>query len=222
MLRVYKASKTYHEVKALTDLSFTLPKNKILGIAGRSGSGKSTLLLCIQGLAKLTEGEIQLQGKAALMFQNLYLFPHMNVIENLTYAPNKLYKTTNFDRAVKLLQVLKIKDKAHNYPHELSGGQQQRVALARCLMVLPDILLCDEPTSGLDVGTKEEVISLLREVKNLGVTMVITSHDLDFLLAISDEIMLLENGKKVLHKPSKYFSKNNIVCRLMGETNDSE
>lgn len=214
MLQVNHATKLYQKAAAFTDLSFEVAENQILGIAGPSGSGKSTLLHCLHGLEKLTQGEVKLAGTAVLMFQDFNLFPHMNVLENLTYAPKRLKLNKDYEeQSLQLLKILKIDNKAHVYPKQLSGGQKQRVALARCLMIEPDILLCDEPTSGLDVGTTEEIVILLQEVKKMGVTMVIASHDLDFLLAISDKVMVLKNGKKVVHKKVDHFKNDSFALK---------
>jgi polar amino acid transport system ATP-binding protein len=123
----------------------------------------------------------------------------MTVIENLLYAPNLKGKKSNNEKQAKtMLKNLGLESKKHAYPKSLSGGQKQRVALARSLMINPDILLCDEPTSGLDVATTTDVVSLLKSVCETGVTMVIASHDLDFLTKISDRIVLLKDGKIVV------------------------
>ena len=142
------------------------------------------------------------------MFQDFQLFPHMNVLENLVYAPNIITskgadnksntnKTLNLKQALNLLKQLGISDKENHYPFQLSGGQKQRVALARSLMMKPDLLLCDEPTSGLDVATIEDVVLLLRSVQAAGVTMIIASHDLDFLSQIAERIIVLKYGQIV-------------------------
>jgi polar amino acid transport system ATP-binding protein len=157
------------------------------------------LLRSIQKLEAIDNGEIIFDGEAGFMFQDFQLFPHMNILENLIYAPSLQNK--KFDhkiKAMKLLETLGIKNKADFFPHQLSGGQKQRVALARSLMMQPKLLLCDEPTSGLDVATIEDVLVLLGSVQNLGVTMVIASHDLDFLTKIADRIVILKGGNIVV------------------------
>jgi polar amino acid transport system ATP-binding protein len=129
------------------------------------------------------------------MFQDFQLFPHMTVMQNLIYAPRLNDQSTNYEEgAFKKLENLGLKNKAHDYPSKLSGGQKQRVALARILMMQPDILLCDEPTSGLDVATTEDVVALLKSVR---ITMIIASHDLDFLTKVSDRIILMKSGHVV-------------------------
>jgi polar amino acid transport system ATP-binding protein len=173
--------------------------NSIVGLAGPSGGGKSTLLRCIQGLEKPDSGTILCQGKVGFMFQDFQLFPHMTVLQNLLYAPRLKDKSVApRQRAEELLTHLKIASKADSFPDRLSGGQKQRVALARCLMTNPNVLLCDEPTSGLDVVTTSDIVSLLQTVRVMGVTMVLASHDLDFLTQISDRIIFLKGGRILL------------------------
>ncbi|KTD03543.1 amino acid ABC transporter ATP-binding protein [Fluoribacter gormanii] len=198
MLAINHASKYFGSLPVLNNLSIKVQENTVLGLAGPSGSGKSTLLRCIQKLENLDSGTIEVVGHSGFMFQDFQLFPHMTVMQNLVYAPRLHNKTvTHEEQAQALLLSLGISDKASAYPHQLSGGQKQRVALARSLMMKPNLLLCDEPTSGLDLATIDEVISLLNSVKSLGVTMVIASHDLDFLSKISDRLVVLKGGQLV-------------------------
>ncbi|MDR0968895.1 MAG: ATP-binding cassette domain-containing protein [Holosporaceae bacterium] len=196
MLKIRGACKSFNGVKILDDVSFDAAKGGVLGLAGPSGSGKSTLLRCVQKLETLDEGTIEYDGKTGFMFQDFQLFPHMTIMRNLLYAPSLKDKKKNHEkRARKILKDLGIEAKAEEYPNSLSGGQKQRAALARTLMIDPDLLLCDEPTSGLDVATIEDVILLLKSVNKTGVAMVIASHDLDFLTKISDRIILLKEGR---------------------------
>ena len=198
MLEIVKASKSFNELTVLNNINLTVEKGKIIGLAGPSGSGKSTLLRCIQRLEEFDSGVINSSGTSGFMFQDFQLFPHMTVMENLTYAPNKNGNLKeNKIQAYKLLSKLRIESKESSFPHELSGGQKQRVALARSLMMSPSLLLCDEPTSGLDQGTVSEVVTLLKSVRDMGITMVISSHDLNFLSQIADETISLEKGKIV-------------------------
>lgn len=196
MLNIYNANKIFNDVPVLEDINLHIKKSTIVGLAGSSGSGKSTLLRCIQNLEKLDSGVIESSGKCGFMFQDFQLFPHMTVMQNLVYAPKIKNKNKDYDHdAQRILENLGIAHKAHEYPGKLSGGQKQRVALARSLMMRPDIMLCDEPTSGLDVATTMDVVALLKSVRDMGTTMVIASHDLDFLTKISDRIVLLKAGK---------------------------
>lgn len=198
MLVINQASKYFGALPILNNINLELQVQTVLGLAGPSGSGKSTLLRCIQQLETLDAGTITVKGQSGFMFQDFQLFPHMTVMQNLVYAPRLQNKTLKHEeQASSLLQNLGIRDKASAYPHQLSGGQKQRVALARSLMMKPNLLLCDEPTSGLDLATIDEVISLLNSVKSLGVTMVIASHDLDFLSKMSDRLIVLKGGQLV-------------------------
>jgi polar amino acid transport system ATP-binding protein len=198
MLKISGLSKSFTDTCILDNINLEVQSVKILGLAGPSGSGKSTLLRCIQKLEKPDRGTIECTCRVGFMFQDFQLFPHMTVLKNLVYAPvlkNRKNKKKHIDRAIQLLEKLGIDDKANKYPNTLSGGQKQRVALARSLMMNPDILLCDEPTSGLDVTTISDVAALLQNVNKLGLTIIVASHDLDFLVKISDRIILLKCGR---------------------------
>ncbi|MDR3031374.1 MAG: ATP-binding cassette domain-containing protein [Holosporales bacterium] len=205
MLKIHNVYKSFNNTKVqekvLENINLEIETASVLGLAGPSGSGKSTLLRCIQKLENIDSGSIVCDGRVCFMFQDFQLFPHMTVEQNLTYAPslkNKDKKEDYKEQAKSMLQTLGIESKANEYPRTLSGGEKQRVALARSLMISPDILLCDEPTSGLDIASSEDVVSLLKSVNKLGVTLIIASHDLDFLLKISDRIVLLKNGSIVM------------------------
>jgi polar amino acid transport system ATP-binding protein len=204
MLKIHDVCKTFREAKVLDHVSMEIEKSSIFGLAGPSGSGKSTLLRCIQQLETPDHGSIECDGKTGFMFQDFQLFPHMTVLKNLLYATQfiadrdgRRKKSPNdyLQIARDVLKNLGIGEKEQAYPVSLSGGQKQRVALARSLMIKPDILLCDEPTSGLDVATIHDVVQLLKSINKTGVTMIIASHDLDFLTQISDRIVLLKDGK---------------------------
>jgi polar amino acid transport system ATP-binding protein len=195
MIKVTHVRRIFGGTAVLDDVTFALEKSCVLGLAGASGSGKSTLLRCLQGLDFPDSGSIQCSGRVCFIFQDFQLFPHMTVWENIVYAPALGNKKTDYaKRAKKLLKDLGLEAKLDEYPVRLSGGQRQRVALARGLMIDPDILLCDEPTSGLDFASVLDVVALLNSVRDRGVTMVIASHDLDFLTQMCDRIVLLKNG----------------------------
>jgi polar amino acid transport system ATP-binding protein len=204
MIKIDHVHKKIGDNIVLNDISLSVQKNSIVGLAGPSGSGKSTLLRCLQGLETIDTGAITCNGSTGFMFQEFQLFPHMTVLQNLTYAPALHDKTADYQaHATRMLENLGIADKSAAYPHELSGGQKQRVALARSLMMQPEILLCDEPTSGLDIATTTDVVSLLESIRNKGVTMLIASHDLDFLTKIADRIVIIRAGKTVLDVTTK-------------------
>jgi polar amino acid transport system ATP-binding protein len=226
MLKICNVRKSFGNIRILDGVDIHIERSTIVGLAGPSGCGKSTLLRCIQGLETLDSGVIDCGGKISFMFQDFQLFPHMTVLQNLIYAPmlkKKANKNECIIKAEEILKDLGIAEKKTAYPESLSGGQKQRVALARSLMTNPDVLLCDEPTSGLDVTTTGDVITLLRRVNKLDVTIVIASHDLDFLVELCDRIMLLRSGKiavdiypsqnpdSVKHIKRFYDSKSNPV-----------
>ncbi|KTD52937.1 amino acid ABC transporter ATP-binding protein [Legionella quateirensis] len=198
MLTIANACKQFGFTQVLNNINLQVKEHTILGLSGPSGSGKSTLLRCIQKLEHLNSGAIHIEGNSGFMFQDFQLFPHMTVLKNLTYAPGLHNKAQNHQaQAMHLLDTLGIADKAGEYPFQLSGGQKQRVALARSLMMQPAVLLCDEPTSGLDSIMIEEVIMLLKKVNNMGVTMIIASHDLAFLTQLTDRLVVLKNGRLI-------------------------
>lgn len=219
MIEIKNVCKSFSSNQILHNLNLSISES-IVGLAGPSGSGKSTLLRAIQSLESIDSGTIKISGTSAFMFQDFQLFPHMSVLDNLIYAPmiqQKNKKKPNDDcvnnenlchknncnytkdeliqKACKLLKQLGIEEKTNDFPNSLSGGQKQRVALARSLMIEPQILLCDEPTSGLDVATIDDVINLLKSIEKFGVVILIASHDLDFLTKIAHRIILLKNGK---------------------------
>ncbi|OJU73452.1 MAG: amino acid ABC transporter ATP-binding protein [Alphaproteobacteria bacterium 40-19] len=196
MLKINNLCKLWGQNIILNDISLSIDSSKITGLAGPSGSGKSTLLRCIQKLDQPNKGHIEFQGQTGFMFQDFQLFPHMTVLSNLTYAPSLRDPKKDWtQKALFLLQQLGLKDKRDCYPDTLSGGQKQRVALARSLMIDPDLLLCDEPTSGLDINTIQDVSKILRSLSGKG--LFIASHDLDFLTSLCDRIIILREGSIV-------------------------
>ncbi|MCS5708094.1 ATP-binding cassette domain-containing protein [Candidatus Berkiella cookevillensis] len=198
MLSIHNASKHFGTHAVLKNINLQMNTNSIIGLAGPSGGGKSTLLRSIQQLEVLDSGDITCPEKTGFMFQDFQLFPHMTVLSNLSYAPTVGNKAIDpmlhQKRSLDLLEILGIKEKADYFPHQLSGGQKQRVALARCLMMQPKLLLCDEPTSGLDISSIRDVIGLLNNIHAMGVSMIIASHDLNFLTELADRILLLKDG----------------------------
>ena len=215
MLKIIDVSKKFEDLQILDHINLVVENSKIIGLAGPSGGGKTTLLRCIQRLETIDSGTIACDSVMGFMFQDFQLFPHMTVLANLMYAPTLQNKNKDHKQyAEQLLQTLGISSKAKDYPHQLSGGEKQRVALARSLMMHPDLLLCDEPTSGLDVATTLDVVALLESVRRMGITMVIASHDLDFLTKVSDNIFLLKAGRivvsiapKTIEDPIYYLKK---------------
>jgi polar amino acid transport system ATP-binding protein len=193
ILKLVDVCKSFHGVGVLDKINLEIFRGSVTGIVGPSGGGKSTLLRCIQGLEPIDSGKIFKNGRTGFIFQDFQLFPHMTVLDNLIFAPcikNGSQREQYIQKAMQVLQKLGIVGKSRSYPNTLSGGQKQRVALARSLMMNPDMLLCDEPTSGLDQAISEEVASLLKSINHdTGITIIIASHDFDFLKQISHEII---------------------------------
>jgi polar amino acid transport system ATP-binding protein len=197
MLNVTHATKAYGNHTILNQVSFSLNPGQIVALAGPSGSGKSTLLRCIQNLERLDEGTIAHKGTTGFVFQDFQLFPHLTVLENVAYALRVTKKQTAnnaLEKAKANLKLLGLKTAYYKMPHQLSGGQRQRAAIARALVLEPDLLLCDEPTSGLDGLSGKNVAELFLTLKNQGVTMLIASHDLNFVSAVADRIIVLNDA----------------------------
>ncbi|MDO5794334.1 MAG: amino acid ABC transporter ATP-binding protein [Turicibacter sp.] len=214
MLNVCSLSKSYQNNIILKDVSFHLNASDIGIVIGKSGAGKSTLLRCLVGLESFDTGEITINGtsiqssndfkciqsQVGFVFQNFNLFPHLNVLENIILAPVynlKLKKQEAVDRAMELLTLVDLADKAQAYPCELSGGQQQRVAIARACALSPKLLCLDEPTSALDAESIERVSDILRALSQKGMTLLVITHDLQFASNLSTTLILIENGTVV-------------------------
>lgn len=204
MLKVSNISKKYKDFSIFSNVSFEVAKGETVSIIGKSGSGKSTLLKCINKLEKIDEGKIyfnnknideinlvELRQNIGIVFQDYNLFEHLTVLDNLIIGLIKI-KNENYTKAkrkaINILEKIGLEDKINNYPDELSGGQKQRVAIARSLLLKPKILLLDESTSALDKEMKEEVWKLIVELKEEGMTLIIVSHEEDFVKRVSDRI----------------------------------
>lgn len=187
-------------------------KGEVVCIIGSSGSGKSTLLRCINFLEKKNDGEIWVDGemiegiekeinqircKVGMVFQRFHLFPHLTVVENVMEGPltvKKANKTETYEQALLLLEKVGLIDKAEQYPARLSGGQMQRVAIARALAMDPQVMLFDEPTSALDPELVGEVLKVMRDMANDGMTMIIVTHEMQFAREVADRIIFLHEG----------------------------
>ncbi len=199
-MRVENLSFSYGDKAILKDLIFEVKEAEMLGIVGESGAGKSTLLRLLGNLLPIQEGTITNQDEIGIIFQNFNLFPHLNVIDNLSLAlrVNKVLPVDEIrKKAEGLLTDFGILDKANSYIDELSGGEQQRVAIARALMLEPKILLIDEATSNLDPKRRDDFMAILNELKNEGMSIILVSHDHEIMKAHSDRLIYLENGKIV-------------------------
>ena len=211
MLEVKNIVKSFGRNKVLNKISFKVNKGDIVAVIGPSGSGKSTLLRCINHLEEPNSGKIIFNGeevtkrnitrvreKIGMVFQQFNLFPHLTVIQNITLAPIKLGIMSQDDankRAVELLKTINLLDKKDYYPNELSGGQKQRVAIVRSLIMNPDIILFDEPTSALDPEMVGEVLDLIRDIADKGMTMIIVSHEMNFVRKSANRLVFMDNGK---------------------------
>lgn len=207
MLELKNISKKFKDRQILSDFNLTVEENKILAIVGPSGGGKTTLLRMLAGLEKIDSGEIIYNGASlpidelekrnllGFVFQDFQLFPHLTVLENLVLSPIKtmnMAKNVAEKKAVELLEKLGLEKQINNYPTSLSGGQKQRVALARAMMIEPKIIGYDEPTSALDPELRLEVEKLILKNRELGITQIVVTHDLQFAENIADSIVKVE------------------------------
>ena len=215
VLEVKNIQKSFAGTQVLKGVSFSLEKGQVLAIIGSSGSGKTTLLRCLNFLETPDAGEIRVNGSLltgqnltdaqirqnrlhfGLVFQNFNLFPQYTVLENITMAPT-LLKKAPADRirsnALALREKVGLSQKASAYPYQLSGGQQQRVAIARALALNPEVLCFDEPTSALDPELTNEVLRVIRSLKNQDNTMVVVTHEMDFARSVADVVMYMADG----------------------------
>ena len=212
VLELVNVRKSFDNELVLNDLSLTVKEHSATVLIGASGSGKSTLLRCINLLETIDDGQIFLDGqeisdplisvdevrrKLGMVFQSFNLFPHKTVLENITLSPIKVHciaPDQARDQAMVLLKRFDLADKADQYPDRLSGGQQQRVAIIRSLAVSPRVLLLDEITSALDPVLVNEVLSIVRDLKHDGMTMVLATHEMGFATQVADEVCFLESG----------------------------
>ncbi len=211
MLEAKNIEKNFGKLKVLKDISLTVETGERVVIIGPSGSGKSTFLRCLNLLEQPTKGEVLYNGKKitndnkldmrkniGMVFQSFNLFTNLTVLENLTLAPvkeNILTESAALKKASELLKEISLYDKRDTYPSNLSGGQQQRVAIARSLMMNPEIILFDEPTSALDPEMIEDVLLLMKRVAKEGMTMVVVTHELDFAKDIATKVLFMDKGK---------------------------
>lgn len=224
MIKVKNISKHFDKFKAVNNVSLEIKKGEIVCLIGPSGSGKSTVLRCINGLEKPESGEIyiddqlydqndkknyqQLRSKMGFVFQHFNLFPHMSVLKNLTLAQIEVKNRSEKEAeeiACHYLQRVGLLEKKDEYPNKLSGGQKQRVAIARSLCLNPEIMLFDEPTSALDPEVVIEVLEVMQELAEEGMTMIVVTHEMGFAKNVADRIIFLENGEIVEEANSQQF-----------------
>lgn len=223
MLEIKNLKKSFGDKNVLKGINLEINKGDIIGIIGPSGCGKSTLLRCINYLEKPTSGKIILEGneldekdnleelrmKIGMVFQQFNLFNNLTILDNIILAPVKLKvlsKKEAKEKATELLKQIGLEDKVNNYPSELSGGQKQRIAIIRALIMKPEIMLFDEPTSALDPEMIGEVTNLMKEIARDGMTMLVVSHELNFIKNFSNRVLFMDEGQIVEDgTPSQIF-----------------
>ena len=225
IIKFQNVDKFYGSFQALSDISIEVKPSERMVICGPSGSGKSTLIRCINGLESHSMGKLTVDGievydgskeiislrqNVGMVFQQFNLFPHLTVLENLTIGPIKVRKIPKVEAetmARKYLDRVHIPEQAEKYPAELSGGQQQRVAIARSLCMESRIMLFDEPTSALDPEMINEVLDVMVELADTGMTMVCVTHEMGFARKVADTMVFMDEGKIIeVAPPDKFFS----------------
>ena len=223
VIRLSGVNKWYGEFQALKDINLTIARGERVVVCGPSGSGKSTMIRCINRLEEHQRGTIVVDGieltdnlrnieairsEVGMVFQSFNLFPHLRVIDNLTLAPmwvRKMPKKQAEDLAMEYLQRVKIPEQAYKFPGQLSGGQQQRVAIARALCMQPKIMLFDEPTSALDPEMIKEVLDVMIELAESGMTMIVVTHEMGFAKTVADTMVFMDAGEIVEVAPPRLF-----------------
>lgn len=226
MISVENISKWYGDFQVLTDCSTQVEKGEVVVVCGPSGSGKSTLIKCVNGLEPVQEGTIlvdgndvtaskakltELRSRIGMVFQHFELYPHMSVLENLCLAQEKVLKRDRKEavaRSEKLLARVGMADHMQKYPSQLSGGQQQRIAIARSLAMDPIAMLFDEPTSALDPEMIKEVLDVMVELANEGMTMMVVTHEMGFARKVADRVIFMDEGAIIEDRPTNEFFDN--------------
>ena len=224
MIEVKHLKKQFGGLTVLQDVNLTVNKGDVVVLVGPSGCGKSTFLRCLNRLEEPTSGEVLFMGqpvndkdidkvraKMGMVFQHFNLFPHLTVKKNITLAPVRLglMKQEEADaRALELLGRIGLADKADTYPNMLSGGQKQRIAIVRALAMNPEALLFDEPTSALDPEMVGEVLELMKELAQSGMTMVCVTHEMGFAREVANRIIFIDEGEVKVDKPPREFFEN--------------
>jgi ABC-type polar amino acid transport system ATPase subunit len=215
--------KSFGSNEVLKGITTTIGQGQVIAVIGPSGSGKSTFLRCLNLLDTRDQGSIQFNGKeidtlgselckkVGMVFQHFYLFPHLKVLENITFAPIQVLKTGKKaaeKKALQLLDAVGLTEKADSYPEKLSGGQKQRVAIARALAMQPEIMLFDEPTSALDPEMVKEVLQVMKNLVETGMTMIIVTHEMGFAKEVADRVLFMDDGRIVEDDHPKEFFTN--------------
>lgn len=227
VIEVKDLGKRFGELDVLKSIDLKVEKGDVVAIIGPSGSGKSTFLRCINQLEEPTKGEILFNGvnllkdkvdinkmrmKIGMVFQQFNLFPHLTVERNITLGPTKIlgqsYEEAT-ENAHRLLEMVGLLDKKHEYPANLSGGQKQRIAIARALAMNPEVILFDEPTSALDPEMVGEVLQVMQNLANTGITMLIVTHQMGFVREVANKVLFMDEGYVVAEgTPEEIFEKN--------------
>jgi ABC-type polar amino acid transport system ATPase subunit len=212
IITIENVHKSFNQLEVLKGIDLHIFPGEVVSLIGSSGSGKSTLLRCLNGLEKLSSGQIVIDGmelnystrsiqqirrEVGMVFQQFNLFPHLTVLENIIEAPIRALKKSKkeaVDNALLLLEKVGLRDKKDVYPRKLSGGQQQRVAIARALAMNPKIMLFDEPTSALDPELVGEVLSVMKDLAEEGMTMLVVTHEMMFAKEVADRVIYMCDG----------------------------
>lgn len=232
MVEFRQVTKRFGNTIVLDQVDLTLKSGQVTVLIGPSGSGKSTLLRCINVLEKIDGGDLIVDGlsvlgnssqireirqEAGMVFQQFNLFPQMTALENVAFGPRQVRGTPKkqaLDEALDLLEKVGLKERANHYPSELSGGQQQRVAIARALAIKPKLMLFDEPTSALDPELRHEVLRVMQDLAEEGMTMIVVTHEMAFARQVGDRMIFMENGKIAADGPPEELIKNPDNARL--------
>ena len=225
LIQVQNLGKSFGNIEVLKDITVDIYKGDVVFVVGPSGSGKSTFLRCLNRLEEPTKGHIYFEGtditdpktdidkhrqKMGMVFQQFNLFPHMDIMNNLTLAPMKLQGKSQQEaeaEAMRLLERVGLADRAHAYPSQLSGGQKQRIAIVRALCMKPDVMLFDEPTSALDPEMVGEVLNVMRDLADEKMTMVVVTHEMGFAREVATRVMFMDGGYFVEEAaPEEFFS----------------
>ncbi|MGI6549224.1 MAG: amino acid ABC transporter ATP-binding protein [Syntrophomonadales bacterium] len=252
MIKIEHLSKRFGDLEVLKDVNSVIHKGEIVAIIGPSGTGKSTLLRCLNLLEKPSGGRIYIDGvplldkdtnvarirqKMGMVFQSFNLYAHLSVMDNLTIGPIKLLGRSRADARIKAMELLKmvgLAEKANAFPDELSGGQKQRVAIARCLAMEPEVMLFDEPTSALDPTMVSEVLAVIRRLAKEGMTMVIVTHEMEFAQNLATRVFYMDEGiiyeegtpEELFENPQKEKTRafinrvRTLRCRITSEDYD--
>lgn len=225
IIELANLNKWYDDFHVLKDIDLAVHKGERIVVCGPSGSGKSTLIRCINNLEEHQEGSIvvdntpldkslknidHIRTEVGMVFQNFNLFPHLSILDNLTLGPiwvRKMPKAKAQAEALKYLERVKIPEQADKFPGQLSGGQQQRVAIARSLCMNPKIMLFDEPTSALDPEMIKEVLDVMVELADTGMTMIVVTHEMNFAKTIADRVIFMDEGEIIEENaPGEFFN----------------